>query len=359
MRPKSMILIVIALGCGLVASIGISQVIDSQKRPDKAPMEKIFVAVAEIDLGTLMVPNLVSLEEWPKDRIPPGAVRSFKELEDRKTLVRLFPGEPILSAKLIEKDKYSDATLQIPPGYRVVSVAVDSAIAVSNLLKPGDNVDVVVFLKGGKHGIKKTTTRTILKSVKVFAVNTQIHREVDDEGEPIRAKNVSLLVKPDQVQKVMLAAELGKIRLSLRRSDETIDADPNDTTVADLFGTEDVSDRTESEPVSATSVVGGITDFLQGMKAAAADPADNTNEGWEMTILTAAGQARVFRWVDKSKLPTEVGSGQNATPASTPIEDVPDDAPPANVSDISNPAAEFGGESAADWLDANPLDPIK
>jgi pilus assembly protein CpaB len=371
MRPKSIILIVIALGCGLIASIGISQVIESQnKQPEKAPTEKIYVAVTEVELGALMSESHVKLEEWPKDKIPVGAVRTLQEIEDRRTLVRLFPGEPVLSAKLIEKDKYHDATQQIPPGYRVVSVAADATLATSNLIKPGDNVDVVVFLKGGKNGIKRTTTRTILKSVKVFAVNTQIHREQDENGEPVRAKNVSLLVKPDQVQKVMLAAELGKIRLSLRRSDEESSEDPNDTTVADLFGDEGngggsaggsvVQANTGPSP-AGNSVASGITDFLQGMKAAASNPADTTNEGWEMTILTAAGQARVFRWEDKSKLPTEVRMEGDTTPAtdttttSAPAETPPDD----SFSGGDDPTAEFDGESSADWLDANPLKPIK
>ncbi len=50
MRPKSMILIVIALGCGLIASIGISQVMENNvsEAPVEAPTATIFVAVADI-----------------------------------------------------------------------------------------------------------------------------------------------------------------------------------------------------------------------------------------------------------------------------------------------------------------------
>ena len=53
MRPKSMILIVIALGCGLIASIGISQVMENRavEVPVAAPMEKIYVAMTDIPLG--------------------------------------------------------------------------------------------------------------------------------------------------------------------------------------------------------------------------------------------------------------------------------------------------------------------
>ena len=43
MRPKSLILIVIALGCGLVASIGISQVMEGRSANANSP--KIQTAI--------------------------------------------------------------------------------------------------------------------------------------------------------------------------------------------------------------------------------------------------------------------------------------------------------------------------
>ena len=53
MRPKSMILIVIALGCGLIASIGISQVMEKRavEVPVVAPTESIYVALTDIPSG--------------------------------------------------------------------------------------------------------------------------------------------------------------------------------------------------------------------------------------------------------------------------------------------------------------------
>ena len=48
MRMKSLILIFIALGCGLVASIGISQVMDRGGSGGSLEMEQILVALAEL-----------------------------------------------------------------------------------------------------------------------------------------------------------------------------------------------------------------------------------------------------------------------------------------------------------------------
>ena len=98
MRPKSMILIVIALGCGLIASIGISQVMESRVTdgPVETPMEEIFVATADIPLGQILAEEMVRLEEWPQDKVPEGAVRTMEDIDGRRTLTRLYPGEPIL-----------------------------------------------------------------------------------------------------------------------------------------------------------------------------------------------------------------------------------------------------------------------
>ena len=59
-------------------------------------------------------------------------------------------------------------------------------------------------------------------------------REIEEEAASNAAKTVSLLVKPTQVEKIMLACELGKIKLSLRRSDDDTEDAANGATMADL-----------------------------------------------------------------------------------------------------------------------------
>ena len=73
MRPKSMILILIALGCGLVASVGISKVMeDGKSNRTSTETVQIYVAMADIPLGETLTPQMLKLEEWPKDKIPEG-----------------------------------------------------------------------------------------------------------------------------------------------------------------------------------------------------------------------------------------------------------------------------------------------
>ena len=313
MRPKSMILIVIALGCGLIASIGISQVMERRSIgiPTVAPTEKIYVALSDIPLGETLTAQMVRFEEWPQDKIPEGAIRSLEEIEGHKPLTRLFPGEPILSAKLIDANRFTGPSEKIPKGLRVVSVKVTMDSSASGLINPGDSVDILVFLKQDRN-IPHTGTRTILKNVTVFAVNERTQRDMDEEPDGMTAKTVSLLVKPTQVEKVTLASELGKIKLSLRRSDDDTEDHAHGATLADLDGSAtdtvpgvgSLVSRTVS--TSQNAAPGGITDFLKGMRAMGVQDADTTaKEGWVMHIHTPA-DIQVFNWDDRNSLPREL-----------------------------------------------------
>ena len=324
MRYKSMMLIVVALGCGTVASIGISQVMESKKAnvPPPPAMEKIFVATVEVPLGETLVANMVKLEEWPRDRVPEGAVRKLEDLEQRRPLTRLYPGEPILAAKLVDANKFFGASEKIPVGMRVCSVKVTMDSSASGLINVGDRVDVLVFLKKGR-GISLTGTRTILKNVTVFAVNERFQRDPDEDGESAnRAKTVSLLVKPDQVEKVMLAQELGRIKLSLRRSDDDTEDQAAGATIADLDS--DGSSNGSSTGFSIGAATGegagpgGITDFLQGLKAMSDSPADTSKQAWVMHIHTPTN-VETFNWDDRKSLPREL-LGQPELPAAPVAE---------------------------------------
>lgn len=345
MRPKSMILIVIALGCGLVASIGISQVMEN-RASDAAvvlPMEKIYVATRDVPLGEIMSPQMVKLEEWPQDKVPDGAVRNLEEIEGRRPLTRLYPGEPILMAKLIDANKFYGASEKIPKGFRVASVKVTMDSSASGLINPGDRVDVVVFLRSGR-GVSLTGTRTILKNVTVFAVNDRFQRDPEDEGDAgSTAKTVSLLVKPSQVERLMLAQELGRIKLSLRRSDDDSEDAATGATIADLDAASAGENRqlalSSGSDLGLSSPSGGITDFLKGMKALGHATADTSKQAWVMHIHSP-NDVQVFNWDDRQALPRELLSASPA--ASEPY------VPPAAVDFSDEVDSNTGSDSAPD-----------
>ncbi|MBN2477005.1 MAG: Flp pilus assembly protein CpaB [Pirellulales bacterium] len=281
MRGKSLALLVLALGCGLVASIGITQVISKQ---DKKPVvqsgdtQAIFVAMADIPFGEPLTSQELRLEEWPKDKVPEGALTTIEDVEGRRTRAKLYAGEPILEKKLFEKGADGlGHSARIPKGYRVVSVRVDIVSGSASLILPGDRVDVMLYLtRSPTGGTYEATTRTILQDIKVFAVNDVVGMESDQGGKSINAQTISLLVTPGQAQEVMLASEMGKIRLVMRSPEDDVQSQVGESTLREIFGLEGGSDRDkEKEAVEDTASSGpqqggsGFRGFLDKIRAKA------------------------------------------------------------------------------------------
>jgi len=241
MRPKSLALLLLALGCGLVASIGITKVMTKGSGDaDGAGGEAtgIFVAATDIAMGDLLTPNVVKLEPW-KNAIPTGALSRTEDIENRRARTKLYAGEPILENRLFGKGaSQQGATAMIPKGYRVVPVKVDLVSGGSSLILPGDRVDVMIHLVcDPSRGIYETVTRTILQDIKVFAVNDVMDFEKDkDGGKSIAAKTICLLVTPEQAAKVMLAAQMGVVNLVMRSSEEDKNAADVEARPGQLMG---------------------------------------------------------------------------------------------------------------------------
>lgn len=293
MRPKSMVLILIALACGLVASIGISQVVDKKSSQDQAQTAPVYVASVDVAIHETLTAQSVRKEEWPIDRIPPGAVTKLEDIDGRKPTNPLYEGEVILGARLLDPNSRVMNSTRIPKGYRVVSVKVQMDSAVSGLLSPGDRVDVLVYFR--QNGTTSPSTKTVLTDITVFAINSQITRRTADQEEgAIDAKTVSLTVKPKQAQRLLLAANLGEIKLSLRNNEDDGDEVPEKT------GLEDLSP-------SGNSVFGAAFPPVQ-------QPQQQTQsfqpQGIRMEVISPAG-TQAFEFKDRKSLPTLVDQQQS------------------------------------------------
>lgn len=252
MRPKSLMLLLLAIGCGLVASIGISQVIESRNHAAAPVVEKepIFVAAKDIRVNQPLTPQLVALEEWPKEKVPGDAIHDLKEIDGQRSGTTILAGEPLRKAKFAT-DKRMD---EIPSGYRVVAVPADAVSAAGYLLEPNDRVDVLLFVEpNNKSTVQESVTKTILQDIRVFAVNEQWRTPEgsDKSNEVIAAKTISLLVTPEQAEKLMQATEMGKIRLVLRNSDDSQVANTDGTDAQELLTGTSAGNRNKEMPKPA------------------------------------------------------------------------------------------------------------
>lgn len=288
MKPKSLILLVLALGCGLAASIGISRVMDANANRPAASLDTtpIYVALHNINLGDPIDASMVSLEEWPTDRVPKGSLTTLEDLEGRRPRTQIVTGTPLLEAHLLAMGETADPVANIPDGFRLQTISVNAEKSAAGLLSPGDRVDVQLFMAANaRAGVPTASARVILQNIRVFAVEQAVQRAAEgDEGKAI-PKTVSLLVTPEQAQKLNLAQNLGELSLSPRNPTDETDAQTAGITVEDLLGTRaDKNDRvTEQNRSKAQPNKSGLFDTVVGMMTRAA----KEQPPFEMTIVQA------------------------------------------------------------------------
>jgi len=251
MRPKSLLLLGLALGCGLVASIGISQVMDrnssSQAKIDTVP---IYVALHNINLGDPIDAAMVSLQEWPKDKVPRGVISKWEDLEGRRPRTAIIEGEPLLEGKLLAPGQIADPISSIKKGMRLKTIAVDAEKSAAGLLRPGDRVDVQLFVKKDQRtGIETAKSKVILQNIRVFAVDQAVQRSADGGEEKSIAKTVSLMLTPEQASKLSLAEQIGEISLIPRNPDDEEAADWSEYTVDDLLTNGEKNNREKEQGV--------------------------------------------------------------------------------------------------------------
>jgi len=257
MRPKSLLLLALALGCGLVASIGISQVMDRNSRAPTHETVPIYVALHNINLGDPIDAKMLSLQEWPKDKVPRGVISDLKDLEGRRPRTAIIEGEPILEGKLLAAGEIADPIRQIPKGMRLKAIAVNAEKGVG-LLGPGDRVDVQLYVeKNARTGVESAKSKVILQNIRVFAVDQTVQRSPDGSEERTIAKTVSLMLTPEQASKLSLAEQVGEISLIPRNPDDEEVAPWAEMKIEDLLNDGEKNSR-EKEQVADEPNPGGL-----------------------------------------------------------------------------------------------------
>ena len=246
MRIKSIILLFFALACGMVAAIGVSQVLNKEQEVKPGPKietEDILVALKDIEGGQQLSPRNVRLEPWPKGKVTrlKGVIGDFGKIEGCRARVDIVEGEPILEQKMLGKGDRMTATDHIPNGYRVFGLRLTDFSGTTELLSPGDRVDVVAhFRKNPNYQIDEPKTQTVLQGVTVFSVglDLKVDGNDDEEGEGEKARSISLLVTPTQVEVLSLVRELAKIQLVMRSPNDQEEVVTEGRTAAQILGIE-------------------------------------------------------------------------------------------------------------------------
>jgi pilus assembly protein CpaB len=210
----------------------------SQKAESSIREVNVYVAARDIPIGSVIDPNMLTTRPWPEHLVVEGFVVGAEQGRRIVNTVVRAPfkrNEPINSAKLINPDDPNFMAGELSAGMRLVTMGSDEISAVAGFVFPGDRVDVLVThnvlregfseedlmdLGAGSANLMEEVTETLLRDVRVLAIDQRSTAGIDDAEGVVVPRSISLEVTPQDAQRVRLAEEIGRLSLALRSVEE-------------------------------------------------------------------------------------------------------------------------------------------
>lgn len=172
---------------------------------------QVAVATIEIPYGQKIEDQHIKLVTMPNSIVPQGTFNTKEDIVGKVARFQQYSGEILRKERFAEHLEGSTLAAMISKNMRAISVRVDDVVGVAGFLLPGNKVDVLATKKSGKS--KSVTTDTILKNIKVLAVDQTASTE---KNEPVIVRAVTLEMSPSQAETLVKARDEGKIQLALR-----------------------------------------------------------------------------------------------------------------------------------------------
>ena len=181
--------------------------------PKAEKQVRVVVAAHDLPLGALLRPGDLKLVNYPERDAPKGVVLKVADASGRVVLFPLLANEPLLASKLSGTTTVEGLSSTIDPGLRAVAVQITDQSGVAGLIQPNSRVDVL-FTRPGT--MTEASTSTILQNIKVLSVGRLTPTGTPVDPRAPRSPVVTLVLAPEDAQKLELAKNEGKISLSLR-----------------------------------------------------------------------------------------------------------------------------------------------
>src|SRR6266851_2537020 len=216
-RTRLLMIGVLALALGAFVSLLVYKNLQGTGSSNNEAGADVIVAANDIQVGARVEEHDVRTAKFPAAGLPAGAYSKRSQVMGRGVIIPISKGEFILPSKLAPENAGSGLPSLIPPGMRAVSVRVNEVVSVAGFVGPGTRVDVL--LTGTPSGGAEQQTTTVLQNVAVIAAGHTLERTAS--GEAQNTPVITLLVSPDDAQRLTLASSEGHIQLVLRNPLDT------------------------------------------------------------------------------------------------------------------------------------------
>lgn len=235
---KAIGLLLLALTMGLAAAVYAASWVSRQ---GNVGSNKVVIAAVDIELGSKINPQMLTVTDWPSGSMPPGAFNDIKELQDRVVKVSVLRGDAVLERKLAPAGSQGGLSAVIADGKRAMTVRVNDVVGVAGFALPGNYVDVMVNAQQdkGKSEENKQISKTVLENVLVLAVAQESGR---DDTKPKVVSAVTLELTLEDSEKLDLARSVGTLSLVLRNQADKKTVATTGITKSQLFGEKEIKE---------------------------------------------------------------------------------------------------------------------
>lgn len=209
----------------ILAAVGYRMSRDYAQKSESA-QQQVKQKEAEQTLAVVAVRPLAAYQPIARDAValvpvsvkPTDPFTSLDEVVGKQPLVDVDAGAPVTRRYFREGNLLARA---IPAGFQAISISVTDVLAVGGFLRPGDIVDILIYLRGAD-GIDKPQARILLPNVRVLAYLEQVVDrpegvdDKDDKRQQRQTQRTAVLAIADKdTTRLMLGSSLGDLRLAL------------------------------------------------------------------------------------------------------------------------------------------------
>lgn len=216
MNTKTILLMSVAVACGLGASYMTSQMLKERRtEPEQVKTVPVLVTTARVPgWRPIKEPEkFFEVKEYPEELAPKNALGQLIDIKDQRLNKSLDAGKPITQEDLLTKEQQTVAD-QLQAGQRAIAIRVNAESLAGGFVLPGSRVDVILTRREGN-----ASAMIVLQNMLVLAVDNQVER--NPETKSIIGQTVTLAATPAEATRLTLAGTVGELRLTLKGHGDT------------------------------------------------------------------------------------------------------------------------------------------
>jgi len=176
---------------------------------------QVVYATKDIAEGAEITADALESRDELTAKIPAGAMTNPSAGVGGLAAYPITQGTIVLQNAVKTRSASIGFDAKIKDGFRAVTFGIDSNAGVAGFISPGAHVDILCITGGAA----ETKAAPILSDVEVIAVGTT-YRKAPGETQATPATSITVLVNPDDAEKLVKGVTAGKPYLTLRNASD-------------------------------------------------------------------------------------------------------------------------------------------